>query len=162
QGEWSDWVRLDFGALGPFVRVSAIARFYLQEVRPAFRLYVTPLQINPEEPAMPISVPAGWSRELAEALGYFYTQELPEDTKALSAGTLGAGEFWEQSQPVSREQRKALGHLLAGYREGLLFVYFSSVDQACHMLWRYMDARHPGFVRDPTLARGIEVLYQEM
>ena len=28
-----------------------IGRFYLQQVRPSFKLYVTPLQINPEDPA---------------------------------------------------------------------------------------------------------------
>lgn len=162
QGEWSDWVRLDFPALAPFVRVSAIARFYLQEVRPVFRLYVSPLQINPEEPTVPISTPPGWSRELYEALGYFYTQELPEETKAFSAGILSGIEFWEQARYVYREQRRALQHLLTGYRDGLLFVYFSSVDQACHMLWRYFDERHPGFVDAPALAQGIQTLYQEI
>jgi predicted AlkP superfamily phosphohydrolase/phosphomutase len=162
QGEWSDWVPLEFSSLAPIIRVRAIARFYLQEVRPAFRLYVSPLQIDPEKPAMPISTPAGWSRDLYEALGYFYTQELPEETKAFSAGLFSGHEFWEQAQYVYREQRRALGHLLAGYRDGLLFVYFSSVDQACHMLWRYTDERHPAFVRDPMLGRAIQTLYQEM
>ncbi|MDA2929063.1 alkaline phosphatase family protein, partial [Acidobacteria bacterium AH-259-O06] len=162
EGEWSDWVRVDFEALPYLVSISAVGRFYLQEVRPDFRLYVTPLQINPEDPVMPISTPDDWARELYDELGYFYTQELPEDTKAFSGGIFDGLEFWEQAQFVFREQRKALDHLLKNYKEGFLFFYFSSVDQGCHMLWRYMDPEHPGFVPEEKLSNSIEVLYRQM
>ena len=86
EGEWSDWVLVDFEALPYLVSISAVGRFYLQQVRPDFRLYVTPLQINPADPAVPISTPQDWSRRLYDELGYFYTQELPEETKAFSGG----------------------------------------------------------------------------
>ncbi|RPJ85528.1 MAG: hypothetical protein EHM18_10130, partial [Acidobacteria bacterium] len=162
EGEWSDWVRLDFDALPHLVSVSAIGRFYLKQVRPTFKLYVTPLQINPEDPAMPISTPDDWSANLQKELGYFYTQELPEDTKAFSAGIFTPGEFWDQSQFVYRESRRALDYALRNFKEGLLFFYFSSVDQGCHMLWGYSDEKHPGFRRDAKLAGSIRVLYQEM
>ena len=153
EGEWSDWIRLDFEAIPYLVSVSATARFYLKKVRPDFELYVSPMQINPEDPLMPISTPDNWSQELFRELGYFHTQELPEDTKALSGGVLTGREFWEQSQFVYREQMRALGHLLGEFEEGLLFFYFSSVDQGCHMLWRYTDPDHPAFVDDPDLRR---------
>ena len=94
-----------------FTTVSAIGRFYLKQVRPEFELYVTPLQINPEHPAMPISTPESWSRELFESLGYFYTQGLAEDTKALSGGVLNAREFWDQAQFVYHDRRRALDYL---------------------------------------------------
>ena len=84
EGEWSDWIRIDFDMIPFLVGVNAIGRFYLQDVHPNFKLYLTPLQINPDDPAMPLSTPDGWSHELAEILGPFYTQELPEDTKAFS------------------------------------------------------------------------------
>ncbi|UCF38745.1 MAG: alkaline phosphatase family protein, partial [Acidobacteriota bacterium] len=106
QGEWSQWIPVEFEALPYLVNVSAVGRFYLKEVRPDFKLYVSPLQISPENPAMPITYPESWAGELHEALGYFYTQELPEDTKAFSAGLLDAHEFWEQSQYVYREERR--------------------------------------------------------
>jgi predicted AlkP superfamily phosphohydrolase/phosphomutase len=162
EGEWSDWVRVDFEALPHIVNISAVCRFYLQQVRPDFRLYVTPLQINPEEPVMPISNPRSWSRDLQKELGYFYTQELPEDTKAFKGHLFNGEEFWEQSQFVFREQRKTLDHALHNFKDGLLFVYFSSVDQGSHMLWRYMDHEHPGFEEDPKLRKAIQVLYQEI
>jgi predicted AlkP superfamily phosphohydrolase/phosphomutase len=131
-------------------------------VRPAFKLYVTPLQINPEDPAMPISTPDDWSAKLQHDLGYFYTQELPEDSKAFSAGIFTGEEFWDQSQFVYRESRKALDYALRNFKEGMLFFYFSSVDQGCHMLWDYSDEKHPGFRRDTKLTNSIRVLYQEM
>ncbi len=93
-GEWSDWIQLDFTAVPYLAGISAMARFYLQDVRPTFRLYVTPLQINPADPIMPLSTPRSWSKQLSQDLGSFYTQELPEDTKALSGGIFSPQEFW--------------------------------------------------------------------
>jgi len=162
EGEWSDWIRVDFEALPALVEVSAIARFYLQEVRPNFRLYVTPLQINPEEPAMPISTPADWSCRLYEQMGYFYTQELPEDTKAFTGGVFTGMEFWRQSQMVFEERRRAFRTLLDEFEEGLLFVYYSTVDQGCHMLWHYFDAEHPIHEEEPFLKDGIRTIYEEI
>lgn len=162
EGEWSEWVRVEFEAVKMLASVSSVGRFYLKQVRPHFKLYVSPLQINPEDPAQPISAPAGWSRELWDELGYFYTQQLPEDTKALENDVLSGGEFWHQGQIVYGERSKALDHFLKNFDEGLLFFYFSSVDQNSHMLWRYSDREHPGYVDAPELARGIQHVYEEI
>lgn len=163
QGEWSDWVRLEMGVkCVPFTTVSTIARFYLKQVRPDFELYVTPLQINPESPAVPITFPDDWSHELFEALGYFYTQELPEDTKAFTWGVLSGLEFREQSEIVHHERMKALQHLLADFEEGFLFFYFSSVDQRSHMLWRFADSSHPFHEQREILSDGIREIYVEI
>jgi predicted AlkP superfamily phosphohydrolase/phosphomutase len=162
EGEWSDWFRVDFVAVPLVSSVSAIGRFYLKQVRPDFELYLTPLQINPEDPAMPISTPESWSHDLYEALGHFYTQELPEDTKALTYDVFTGKEFWDQSQFVYGEQSRALDYFLSQFDEGFMFFYFSSVDQGSHMLWRYADPDHPGYVEDDQLLSGIRVLYREM
>lgn len=162
EGEWSDWVGVEFEAV-PFVAgVGAAARFYLQEVRPDFRLYVTPLQIDPANPALPLSTPTDWAGELSAALDRFYTQELPEDTDAYLDGVFTAREFWEQARFVYGEQRRALDHALAGFEEGFLFFYFSSVDQGSHMLHHFADADHPAFVEDDLFAAGLSTLYEEM
>ncbi len=162
EGEWSDWVDVEFEALPYLVNVSAMGRFYLQEVRPDFRLYVSPLQIHPNNPAMPLSSPDDWSADLHDVLGPFYTQELPEETKAFSEGIFSGREFWEQAQYVYRERRQALDHFLDDFDEGLLFFYFSSVDQGSHMLYHYADAEHPLHEPDELLAQGITRLYEEM
>ena len=162
EGEWSDWVRIDFDAIPYVVGLSAIGRFYLQEVRPDFKLYVTPLQINPEDPHTPISNPEGWAADLHDALGPFYTQELPEETKAFTEGVFSGREFWEQSQFVYGERRRALDHFLATFEEGLLFFYFGSVDQGSHVLYHYADTEHPLHEPDELLENGIRTLYEEM
>ena len=162
EGEWSDWFRVEFEAVPLLVSINAIGRFYLKQVRPDFELYLTPLQISPEEPAMPISTPESWSHDLYEALGHFYTQELPEDTKALTYDVFTGKEFWDQSQFVYGEQSRALDYFLEHFEEGFLFFYFSSVDQGSHMLWRYADPDHPGYVEDEQLKSGIRVLYREL
>ncbi len=41
QGEWSDWLVLEFKPLALAPAVRGIRRLYLKEVRPRFRLYVT-------------------------------------------------------------------------------------------------------------------------
>ncbi|MBW2281369.1 MAG: alkaline phosphatase family protein [Deltaproteobacteria bacterium] len=146
-GEWSGWLRTDFEMVPYLVGVQGMVRVYLQQVRPHFRLYVSPVNIDPREPAQPISTPEDYSVELSEAAGPFYTQEMPEDTKALSAHVLDPGEFLAQSGLVLEERRRLLRHELRRYldeqKRGLLFFYFSSVDQRGHMLWRQMDGEHP-------------------
>ena len=161
EGEWSDWVRMGFQA-APGFAISALARFYLQQVRPVLRLYVTPLQIDAADPALPLSNPAGWAGDLHDVLGPFYTQELPQETKAFSEGVFDGREFWEQAQFVYAERRRALDHLLATFEDGLLFFYFSSVDQGAHMLYRYADREHPFHERDVLLGDGIRTLYEQM
>jgi predicted AlkP superfamily phosphohydrolase/phosphomutase len=162
EGEWSEWTPVRFEAVPLLASVGAIGRFYLKQVRPDFQLYVTPLQIDPAEPAQAISDPESWSHDLCEELGYFYTKELPADTKAFTYGILDGAEFWTQSQFVQAESEKAFDLLLRQFREGLLFFYFSSVDQGSHMLWAYGDERHPAHAPDPQLAQGIETLYREI
>jgi predicted AlkP superfamily phosphohydrolase/phosphomutase len=154
-GEWSDWVTLRF-PLVPWLRnvpgladkaqVTGICRFYLMETRPSFRLYVTPIQIDPREPAMPISTPPDYSRELAQAVGPFYTQGLPEDTKALEEGVLSDDDYVSLSGNVLQERLAQLRHELTrfrGLRSGFLFFYFNNPDQNCHMFWRAMDPSSP-------------------
>jgi len=162
EGEWSDWQAFDFEFVPMLVSASATGRFYLKQVRPDFQLYVTPLQINPDDPVMPISTPEDWSHHLCHELGYFYTQELPEDTKAFTHGIFTGPEFWEQSQFVYRERRRALDYFLDRFDEGFLFFYYSSVDMGCHMLWQYIDDKHPGFDRDEQMRETIKTLYREM
>ncbi len=162
EGEWSDWIQIRFEAVPYLVDVAAVGRVYLQQVRPDFKLYVSPLQIDPADPALPLSTPGGWAGELRDALGHFYTQELPEDTKAFSYGIFSGSEFWQQAQLVYRERRRALDHVLESFDRGLLFFYFSSVDQGTHMLYHFMDPEHPLHEPDERLAKGIRTLYAEM
>lgn len=159
KGEWSDWIQIEFTAVPGLVHVSAVCRFHLQDVHPTFKLYVTPLQINPADPAMPISTPEEWSREICDEIGPFYTQGLPADTKALSHGVLSPGEFWDLTQFILEERKQLLDYSLRHFDHGLLFFYVSTIDESSHMLWRFVDDQHPGYDPDAGMQDSLKELY---
>ena len=162
EGEWSDWIKINYELLPHIQNVSGIARFYLKEVRPNFKLYVTPVNIDPSKPALPISSPENYSEEIAETVGLYYTQGIPEDSKALSERVLEDGEFLDQTDIVFREEQDMLGHELERFRSGLLFFYIGRVDQLSHMFWRTMDPKHPAYDSGSKLKSVIESAYIEM
>ena len=98
EGEWSDWQKVDFRlempAFFPDEHAKGICRFYLQEVRPNFRLYVTPINIDPSDPSGQIvSEPESFVEDIAEDLGLFYTAGFQEDHKALSTKVFKDAEY---------------------------------------------------------------------
>jgi hypothetical protein len=146
-GEWSEWLQVEFEFVPGLVSATGMVSFMLKSTTPFLSLYVSPVNIDPRDPAQPIATPPEYAFELAEAAGPFYTQEMPEDTKALSAHILTPEEFLEQSALVLDERRRLLKSELNRFNEtaspALLFFYFSSVDQRNHMLARQMDHDHP-------------------
>ncbi|MEI6809606.1 MAG: alkaline phosphatase family protein, partial [bacterium] len=97
EGEWSDWIEVSFTMIPHVVSVSGICRFYLRKIRNDFALYVTPVNIDPSHPSLPISTPSGYSADLVSRIGRFYTQGLAEDTKALSSGVFTDDEYRQQA-----------------------------------------------------------------
>lgn len=167
QGEWSDWVQLDFQPIPYIQSLNGICKFLLKEVYPDFKLYVTPINIDPSNPAMPISYPASYSKELYEKMGYFYTQGMAEDTKALSNGVLSNGEYLQQANFVFDERVKMLKIELERFvhmKKGMLFFYFSSLDQSSHVFWRTMDHASPAYnaARDSKYTSVMENIYEKM
>jgi predicted AlkP superfamily phosphohydrolase/phosphomutase len=151
EGEWSDWVHVEFQLI-PFIgNVKGICRFFLKQTHPRFALYVSPINIDPADPALPISTPKSYSRELSEEVGEFYTQGISEDTKALSAGALSDGQYLEQARTVLAEHRAIFDREFPKFKRGVFFFYFSSLDLNSHMFWRLMDPHHPEY--DASLAQ---------
>lgn len=167
-GEWSDWVTVDFNFVSGLMSTEGMVRFLLKQTSPYLSLYASPVNIDPRDPAQPIATPAEYAYELAEEAGPFYTQEMPEDTKALSAHILTPDEFLAQSELVLDERRRLLPAEMERFRHtdgsALLFFYFSSVDQRNHMLARQMDPTHPFHDKDtsPNLANAMRTTYQEI
>jgi predicted AlkP superfamily phosphohydrolase/phosphomutase len=164
EGEWSEWVPVEF-QLMPFIgNVKGICRFFLKQAHPRFQLYVSPINIDPENPALPISTPSSYSRDLAKEIGEYHTQGIAEDTKALSDGILDDKEYLEQARTVLAEHRRAFDAEFPKFRQGLFFFYFSSLDLNGHMMWRLTDPKHPAY--DPMLAaqygNALEEFYQQI
>jgi predicted AlkP superfamily phosphohydrolase/phosphomutase len=161
--EWSGWKKVRFGLI-PTQGVSGICMFYLKEVRPKFKLYISPVNIDPADPAMPISTPESYSRELARRFGPFFTKGLPADTSALDNQVLDEGEFLAQDDMVLRESLAMYEDELRKFDSGALFFYFSNADQRQHMFWRLLDTSHPAYDAGLASKYGnvIENIYAEM
>jgi predicted AlkP superfamily phosphohydrolase/phosphomutase len=162
-GEWSDWVPLRFDLI-PTQHLDAECRFFLKQLAPSFELYVSPLNIDPLAPALPISSPASYAVDLARDTGRFYSQGMPEDTKGLKSGVLSTADFLEQSRITREENERQYRHVLGAFDDGFLFYYFGHVDQVSHMMWRVMDPGHPAYnaVTDVPYRSVIEDLYVDL
>ncbi len=147
EGQWSEWIKLNFElttpAFVPNKNVSGICRFFLQEVTPNFRLYVTPVNIDPSDPAVRMAEPDTFVQDVSRDLGLFYTTGFQEDHKALSNGVFSDDDFVRQADMVLDERLELLDYAIENYDDGLLFFYFSSSDLQSHMLWWDSDAKHP-------------------
>ena len=160
-GEWSNWLPVSF-SLAPTQSIGGEVRFYLKGLDPFFELYASPVNIDPIDPAMPVSHPGGYAAELAEATGRFYTQGMPEDTKGLKTGVLTDTEFLAQARLAADENRRQYRYVLDRFDDGLLFYYFGNVDQVSHMMWRARDPQHPAYnaVTDSPNATVVDELYR--
>jgi len=148
--QWSDWFEVKF-KVGMLTTVSGIVKFFLNSTSPEFELYMTPIQINPKDPAFILSNPDSYIKELADELGHFYTVGISEDTKALSEGRLDEEAFIAMCDEITKEQENMLWHELNKFKEGLFSFGFFSTDRIQHMFWATKDPSHPQY--NETYAR---------
>jgi predicted AlkP superfamily phosphohydrolase/phosphomutase len=146
-GEWSEWIPVGFELSLSADALPGMVRLYLDQVRPHLALYASPTNIDPTAPAMPISSPAAFAEGMAHDVGRFYTQGMPENTKALAAGVLSDAEFLAQADIVWDERLRMLDRELTRFLDGsgdrpaggVLFFYFGSIDLLSHAFWRTLE-----------------------
>jgi predicted AlkP superfamily phosphohydrolase/phosphomutase len=166
QGEYSDWVEIEFPLIKNITSITGMVKFYLLEMGERFRLYISPIHISPKHPATTISTPASYSEELADHCGLFHTISLPADTHALSKNTFSMENFVVQSMSVFQESKKIFSYEYERFLSGkspFLFFYFSSLDQGQHMFWSLTDKMHPYYHPDVAQKFGfmIDELYRK-
>jgi predicted AlkP superfamily phosphohydrolase/phosphomutase len=146
-GQWSRWTKLNFALTTPWFvpnkNAGGICRFYVQEVAPNFKLYVTPVNIDPSAPAVKISEPAAFVQGIAQRVGLFYTTGFQEDYNARKDGVFVDDEFLRQANMVLEERLALFDDAVNNFDDGLLFFYFSSSDLQSHMFWWNSDEKHP-------------------
>ncbi len=142
-GELSDWIHLNFPA-APGVTVRGITRMVVTELGDHFSMYVAPINLDPESPAMPISHPAFYASYLSKKIGPFATLGLAEDTTALNEGVLDERQFVQQTYDIDREREQMLFTGLGTLRQGSLVCVFDATDRIQHMFWREMEASRDG------------------
>lgn len=144
EGTWSNWVRIQFHLM-PLTKSPGIVRFFLKGVDPYFELYMSPINVDPEKPAIPVSYPRNYAKELAGQGGLFYTQGMAEDTWALNQKRLDDNAFLEQSEIIFEEELNSFHYEWKRFRSGLFVCYFSTTDPVQHMFYRYIDPQWPGY-----------------
>ncbi|UCE58311.1 MAG: alkaline phosphatase family protein [Phycisphaerales bacterium] len=163
KGEYTPWVGVEFKA-GLGVKVKGICEFLLLNTEPEFELYVTPIQIDPDKPVMPISHPSVYCTYLSKMLGTYATLGLAEDTWGLNAGILGDDDFLHQCLETDEEREEMFFDALEKVRRGLCVCVFDGTDRIQHMFWRYIDPEHPA--RNGQAKKqhrnAIDELYQRM
>jgi predicted AlkP superfamily phosphohydrolase/phosphomutase len=136
-GQWSRWTKIEFSLpwFVPSKNPTGICRFYLQRVRDNFRLYVSPINMDPAAPALQMSEPEDFVSKVAEKVGPFYTTGFQEDYNARKDNVFDDQQFSEQAELVLEERLRLFDYAVDNYDDGLLFFYFSSSDLQSHMFW---------------------------
>jgi len=159
-GELSDWVKLSFKAI-PGMKVNGICRMMITEMDEHLSLYVSPINIEPDKPVMPISHPSYYSSYLEKKLGSYATLGLAEDTWALNEKVTDDRTFMTQTNDIDDEREVMLFTALDRLRKGVLVTVFDASDRVNHMFWRYTEDGHPAAagIDDPEYANAIEEQY---
>lgn len=155
EGDYTPWIRLSFDG------VRGIVRFLMTRDEPNVTLYATPVQIDPENPALPISQPAYYAIYLAKLLGTFSTLGMAEDTWALNDGAIDEDAFLKQAAFIQKEREAMYFSALKNTRHGVVACVFDTSDRVQHMFYRYLDPAS-GAAMDERYAKVIEALYIDM
>jgi predicted AlkP superfamily phosphohydrolase/phosphomutase len=162
-GEYSGWISVKFKA-GLGFSARGICRFYLKEISPEVEVYVTPVNIDPGRPDLPISHPITYSIYLSKLFGPYATLGLAEDTWALNEKVLDDDAFLEQAYSNHEDRERMFFDALEKTRDGLCACVFDTTDRVQHMFWRYLEEDHPAARDVPKDKRPsvIEDLYRRM
>ena len=162
-GRYTDWIPVRF-KIGLGSSVKGVCRFMLLSTEPEFSLYVTPINIDPENPAMAIGYPKVYPIYLAKRQGPYATLGLAEDTWGLSEEVLEDQHFLQQCSDIDVEREEMFFDGLEKVPEGFCVCVFDGTDRMQHMFWRYLDEAHPARPSQvpAAFATAIEDLYQRM
>jgi predicted AlkP superfamily phosphohydrolase/phosphomutase len=162
QNQLSSWVKLEFKA--GLITVAGIAQWVLEDVEP-LKLYLSPINIDPEKPSMPVSHPKIFSVYLAKLLGSFATLGMAEDTWSLNERVLSEKNFIDQVYRTQEERERIFFNTLAKIKEGLVIQVFETTDRIQHMFWRYLPGSgSPAALpsKDPEVTGSILGSYKAM
>jgi predicted AlkP superfamily phosphohydrolase/phosphomutase len=161
EGEWSDWVTVDFSYFGP-ASVSGIVRLYLVSAYPRVQLYVSPIHINPRAPVVPLSSPPDYVEDLADRFGLFHTIGMPEETWSLNEGHISDSAFLDMIRATLGERETFFFDALERRDSDVVVGVFVQTDRVSHMFYRGIDPEHPLYADTDTEARAaIHWIYQE-
>ncbi len=165
EGEWSPWVHFRFD-LNPLLHLDAIGRFYLLEISPVFRLYLSPIQFHPSRlpPNISLSFPRNFSGHLAGAVGLYKTIGWLQETWGLNEERLDEEGFLKDLFQTEKQLEEIMLHELEKGDWRLFVGVFEGTDRIQHMYWRTLDPVHPAYSAELASRYGDVILksYREM
>lgn len=159
--EFSDWIEVNFRA-EKGKPVSGICRFCVRQTSPELEVYVSPINLHPERPALPIAHPLLFPKWLAKRHGLFGTLGLMEDTWGRNELALDDQRFLDQTYLTHAERERMFFDALDRTREGVCICVFDASDRIQHMFWRYLDDQHPSPREHESFASVIPEMYKKM
>ncbi len=161
QGKWSDWVSVDFSYAGLF-SLNGMVRMYLVEAFPRLKLYVSPININPQSADLPIAQPMSYADQLSQDIGLYHTLGMPEETWSLNDDLIDSATYLEMVKKVLAEREAMFFSELENQQSELLITVFVQTDRVSHMFWRGFDPNHPEYDNTNAIERGaIKWIYTE-
>lgn len=148
-GGWSDWFRMEFDVTA-MSSIHGMARFRLLEVSPHIRLYLSPINHDPADPAIAVTEPPSYSRELHSEVGDFKTVGWNHETWGLNEERIDDAAFMEDVWDTFRETETITMHELESRPTDLFISVFVETDRTSHMMYRLYDREHPRY--DAALA----------
>lgn len=149
EGSWSDWLKIKFKT-GFLQSVRGAVRFYLVRTGPVLELYASPVNFDPEAPAFPISHPSEYAKNLADAIGTYYTTGMVEDHNGLNNERFDETAYLRQCEEVIAERERMMLHELERFDRGFFFCLFDTPDRFQHMFWRFNEPNHPANAEPPN------------
>jgi predicted AlkP superfamily phosphohydrolase/phosphomutase len=164
-GEWSGWVRFVF-PFNSLIKVHGIGKFRVLSVSPELRVYLSPIQFDPQHlpPGLAITTPGSFVGQLTSRFGLFKTIGWQVDTWSLTDGTSDEQVFLEDVQATVDKDRQMLRGMLADDNWDVLVQYFEFTDRVQHMMFRFLDPKHPLYTAEGAKRWGpsIQQAYQQM
>lgn len=159
--QWSKWVNLEF-RVNVLIRLHGMAQLHLIKADKDLQLYISPVNLRPDKPPVPISSPASFSEDLHERLGPFRTLGWAEATWPLNEERINEEAFMEDLYRAFDDRAQVILNRVDSGRWDLLVGVIEATDRVQHMMWRFMDKGHPMYTEEGAAKYGdaIERVYR--
>ncbi len=148
-GQWSDWFSMRFNVTA-MSSIAGIARFRLIEVEPEIKLYLSPISYDPADPAIRVTEPPGFSKQIHDDVGNYKTVGWNHETWGLNEERIGENAFMEDVFATMRKTEEITFRELDSKPSELFISVFVEPDRTSHMMYRLIDPDHPRY--DAALA----------
>ncbi|MCP5101821.1 MAG: nucleotide pyrophosphatase, partial [bacterium] len=161
-GKITDWINVEFKA--GFIKISGLVQLVLESLDPV-KLYVSPINIDPAKPSMPLSHPKILSVYLSKMLGPYATLGMAEDTSAVNEGVLSLESLLDQVYFYQEERERIFFDTFKKYKKGLMVQVFEATDRIQHMFWQFLEdpgLKVGGVPTSKRVKNAIYVVYKAM